>query len=373
MPVKADRFIADRLRFKGRLATVAVTVSFFVIVISLAIAGGFRREIRNGIAGVAGDIMLSEAEPVIPLDSAVIAQLGAVRGVDSVIPVVWKPGIVKGSDDICGVLIKGVPMPDSCSLQAQIPELLARRMQLGPGDTMTTYFVDDKVKARRFTVTEVYQGILDSDQAMVVKVPLADMQRLCGMERSEAGALEVRVSPGYSDGARLKVKADELSWIARMRSSTMQERYPQLFDWLNLIDFNVLAILLLMTIVAGFNMISGLLILLFRNISTIGMLKSMGMGNRGIARVFLRVAARIVLIGMVLGNAAALLFCLVQGSTHLLKLNPANYFVSFVPVHVNVPLVLGVDALAFGAIMLLLLIPTLFIAKVDPAETVRVK
>lgn len=373
MPVRADRFIAEKLRFKGRLATIAVTVSFFVIVISLAIAGGFRREIRSGISGISGDIMLNESEPVIPIDSAMIAHLQAVHGIKSVTPVIWKPGIVKGDDDICGVLVKGMPMPDSCSLNARIPELLARRMKLGPGDAMTTWFVDDKVKARRFTVTEVYPGILDSDQAMVVLVPLADMQRLSGMDRGEAGALEVMVKPEFSEGARLKVKADELSWIARMRSSTMQERYPQLFDWLSLIDFNVVAILLLMTVVAGFNMISGLLILLFRNISTIGMLKSMGMGNRGIARVFLRVAARIVLAGMAMGNAAALLFCLVQGSTHLIKLNPANYFVSFVPVHVNVPLVLGVDALAFGAIMLLLLIPTLFISRVDPARTVRVR
>ena len=120
-------------------------------------------------------------------------------------------------------------------------------------------------------------------------------------------------------------------------------------------------------------MISGLLILLFRHIPTIGMLKSMGMGNRTIARVFLLVAARIVLIGAAIGNAAALLFCLLQDSTHLIKLNPVNYFVSFVPVHVDWGVVLTVDILSFFAIMLLLLIPTLFISKVDPAETVRVR
>ena len=128
-----------------------------------------------------------------------------------------------------------------------------------------------------------------------------------------------------------------------------------------------------MTVVAGFNMISGLLILLFRNISTIGTLKSMGMGNRAIGGVFLRLSARIVAAGMLAGNAFALLFCFIQNSTHLIKLNPENYFVSFVPVSVNLPLVLIVDAVAFGIIMLLLLIPTLFISKVDPAVTVRVK
>lgn len=371
--MKASNFIASRLRFKGRLATIAVTVSFFVMILSLAIAGGFRRELRSGISEISGDIMIGESEPAVSLDQQQLIQLREVRGVETVTPVIWKPGIVKGESDICGVLVKGVPMPDSCSMQASIPELLARRMRLAPGDAMVTYFVDDKVKARRFKVADVYQGILDSDQSMVVKVPLTDMQRLCGMERDEAGALEVRVTPEFAEGAKLAVKADELSWITRMRTSTSVQRYPQIFDWLNLIDFNVLAILLLMTVVAGFNMISGLLILLFRNTSTIGMLKSMGMGDKGIARVFLLVSARIVLTGMVIGNALALLFCLIQGNTHLLKLNPANYFVSYVPVHVNLPLVLITDAAAFLLIMLLLLIPTLFISKVDPAKTVRVR
>ena len=151
----------------------------------------------------------------------------------------------------------------------------------------------------------------------------------------------------------------------------MIRKYPALFSWLDLIDFNVLLILTLMTIVAGFNMISSLLILLFRHVSTIGTLKSMGMTDRDISSVFLRVSSNLVLKGMAIGNAAALLFCLIQGTTHVLKLDPANYFVSFVPVSVNLPMILLADALAYGIIMLLLLIPCLFISKVDPARTVR--
>ena len=130
-------------------------------------------------------------------------------------------------------------------------------------------------------------------------------------------------------------------------------------------------ILVLMTIVAGFNMISGLLILLFRNISTIGTLKSMGMTDRAISEVFLRVAANLVFKGMLIGNAIALLFCLVQGTTRLIRLNPDNYFVSFVPVHVNPLLIVGADVVSFAVILLLLLIPCLFISRVDPATTVR--
>lgn len=126
-----------------------------------------------------------------------------------------------------------------------------------------------------------------------------------------------------------------------------------------------------MTIVAGFNMISGLLILLFRSISTIGTLKSLGMTDRAIAGIFLRVSARLAGIGMLIGNAAALLFCLIQGSTRLIRLNPENYFVSFVPVDINPLGIVLADVSAFAVIMILLLIPSLFISKIDPSETVK--
>ena len=188
------------------------------------------------------------------------------------------------------------------------------------------------------------------------------------------------LAPRLRSRKALAEKTAELGWRAHLgaadseeplRAVAATERFPQLFDWLDLIDFNVYAILLLMTVVAGFNMISGLLILLFRHVSTIGTLKTLGMGNRAVAGVFLRVGARSAAIGMAAGNALALLFCLVQGTTHWIKLNPENYFVSFVPVHVNLPGILLADAAAFAGILLLLLIPTLFISKVDPAQTVK--
>lgn len=380
--MKAGRFISRRLRFKGRLATVAIAVSFFVMIISLAISGGFRQEIRHGIGAISGDVRLSADEEPISIHPSYYDKLLGLQGVESISPAIWKPGIVKGEKDISGVLVKGIPMPDSCSLQARIPAQLARDLRLKEGDRFTTWFIEDKVRARRFTVGGIYEGILDSEGALVVEVPLADMQRLCGWDEDKAGVLEVRLSDRYSSARMSRLKADELYLTALtahgeeeeiLRAATARQRYPQLFDWLDLIDFNVLAIILLMTVVAGFNMISGLLILLFRHISTIGTLKALGMANKQIAGVFLRVAARIVLAGMVIGNGAALLFCLLQDSTHLIRLNPENYFVSFVPVHIDPALVALVDVLAFAVIMLLLLIPTLFISKVDPAKTVRVR
>ncbi len=380
--MKAQSFIARKLRFAGRLSTAAIAVSFFVIVLSMAISAGFRNEIKRGISDISGDISMQGSEEPIPSRPSYYDKLQDVIGVKSITPAIWKPGIVKGSDDISGVLVKGIPMPDSCSMQADIPRTLAKRLGLEQGDSFITYFIGERVQARRFNVNSVYDGIMDSEGSLIVLVPLSDMQRLCGWDSGQVGTLEVKLQTEFTGAAQARAVAEQLyltSYTSSgpdediLRARTAAERYPQLFDWLNLIDFNVVAIILLMTVVAGFNMISGLLILLFRNISTIGTLKSMGMTDKGIAGVFLRVAARSVLLGTLIGNGAALLFCAVQGMTHFIKLNPVNYFVSFVPVHINVPLILAVDAAAFGIIMLLLLIPSVFIARVDPSKTVRVK
>ena len=149
------------------------------------------------------------------------------------------------------------------------------------------------------------------------------------------------------------------------------DRFPQIFEWIALIDFNVLFVLVLMIAVAGVNMISGLLIMLFENISTIGLLKSLGMRNIQIVNVFLTRAAGTVLKGMLIGNVLALLFCVIQTKTHLIPLDPVNYFVSYVPVHIDMTVVLLADLIAFVAIMLLLLLPSLFVLRVDPAQTVK--
>ena len=132
-------------------------------------------------------------------------------------------------------------------------------------------------------------------------------------------------------------------------------------------------ILVLMVIVAGLNMVSGLLILLFENISTIGLLKSMGMTTTDIAKTFLLTSSRLVFKGMLSGNIIGMGLCVLQDATHFLRLNPANYFLSYVPVDLNFLQILLFDAAAYAVIMLILLIPGVFISKVDPAQSVRVK
>ena len=384
--MNAARFISRRLRFEGKIAVVSTAISFFVMILAVAISSGFRHELRGGITAVSGDIQLtapdlnylSENDPV-SLRQPWSDWIGQMEGVRKITPAVYRAGIVRSGDNIHGVLFKGVPDgPDS--LGVRIPSRLAKMLGLEKGDRLPAYFVGERVKVRNFRVDDIYPAILSGDENLVVFAGLPDMQRLNGWEEDEVSAIELELSDKRN--AALTAMTGHIGTMILLMTpedkdtvlaTSALDKYPQIFSWLDLIDLNVVIILVLMTIVAGFNMISGLLILLFRNISTIGTLKSLGMTDRSISEVFLRVASDIVLKGMLAGNAAALLFCAVQGATHLLKLNPENYFVSFVPVRVNLMTVAAADIAAYVVIMLLLLIPGLFVSRVDPARTVRVR
>ncbi len=393
----ASFFIARRLRFKGKIAITSIAISFLVMILAVSVSAGFRQEIRNGLSVLAGDIclvppsanILDEDSPI-EKNASYMPFVEKVEGIKEIIPVAYRAGIIKNSDEIQGSLVKGIPvsaqtvyevsLPDSVRFPVAIPSRLAEIAGLKVGDRMLTYFVGENVKARQFNVASIYESIVEADDKLVVYANLEDIQRVNGWDENGVSALEILLDDNSE--ANIQEACSEIGSLVNMYSSDDEasvialssvSQYPQLFDWLNLIDFNVLFILLLMTIVAGFNMISGLLIMLFENISTIGLLKSLGMTDKAISKVFLSSSAVLVLKGMLWGNVLAVLFCIIQDTTHILKLNPENYFVSYVPVNLDFTMILAADIISFAVIMLLLLIPCLFISKVDPAETVRVK
>ena len=385
----ASLFIASKLRFKGKVAMICIAVSYLVMIIAVSISSGFRHELRSSLSEISGDVLLSSPDLNVmgedrPLDLSdpALAYVESSELVSEMLPVVWRAGIVRHEGNMHGVVVKGVPSEsaDSVSLGVSIPRALAQSAGLRPGDKMLTYFIGEQLKARQFNVISVYDPLVQTDDRHVVYASLADMQRLNGWDAGQVSAVEVHLAEGLDDEEDITSAAAEISFMIGVSHEdpdivavSSVSRYPQLFNWLSLIDFNVGIILLLMTIVAGFNMISGLLILLFENTSTIGILKSLGMNHRAISKVFLVASARLVGMGMLAGNVLALLFCLIQGTTHLLKLDPENYYVSFVPVNMDLGMILLADVVSFIVIMVLLLIPCIFISKVDPARTVRIR
>lgn len=375
--MKAEGFIARHLHPKGKMAIVAIAISFLVMIVAVAVSSGFSHEIRDAVAAVTGDIIVSNTagdwyNPSDPVEetSATLSKILGIKGVKSAEPAIYRGGIAKGGDAIAGAMFKG-SRADTVSMQARIPSSLARTLGLGEGDDLVAYFVGEKTKVRKFRIASVYDSSVDTGENPLIYVPASDLRRLNGWNGDESSVIEVLLEDNIGSRRSIKEMAAMTGSITGLAAVAAVDSYAQLFDWLDLIDYNVYAILVLMTVVTGFNMISGLLILLLRNISTIGTLKSLGMTDRGIAGVFLRVGARITGIGVLAGNAAALLFCLIQGTTHLIRLNPDNYFVSFVPVHVSPLQILAADAAAFAVIMILLLLPCLFISRIDPSLTVK--
>lgn len=390
----ASLFISRRLRFKGKIAMASIAISFLVMIIAVSVSSGFRHEIREGISSVCGDVQLlplnmnflDDTSPI-EADASYVPFVKEIEGVESLIPVIYRAGIVRHNEDIHGILLKALPIeylpfekPDSVSLAVSIPRRLSELTGIREGDRMLTYFIGSKVRARQFNVVSVYDSVIAADDKLIVYADLSDLQRLNGWSENQVSAMEIMLDD--ESGNRVGDKTDEISFAVysysleddtTVMATSCESKYPQIFDWLNLMDFNVLFILILMTVVAGFNMISGLLIMLFESISTIGLLKTLGMTDKAIAKVFLSSSAVLTIKGMAIGNALAIIFCIFQSTTHLLKLNPVNYFVSYVPVYPDFSLILTADIIAFAAIMLLLLIPCVFISKVDPAETVRVR
>ncbi len=387
----AERFISRKLRFKGNVAAVAIAVSFLVIIVAVAVSSGFRHEIRDGVAAMVGDIRITpytsgDSEPVpMPLHLAAEDDILAIPGVSALEPSVVRAGIVKSGEVIHGVIVKGVSSFSGAtdasfsglsreSLGVSIPTRLSEITGLGVGDKLTTYFIGEKVRVRQFNIVAVHRDILEADDNLLVYASLADMQRLNGWSSEEVSCIDVRLKESHRGKDSQEAIAAKVGWAVREESlyvSTSARTYPQIFDWLELLDLNVTIILILMTLVAGFNMVSGLLIMVLRNISTIGTLKTMGMNDGAIGKVFVQSGALAALKGLLWGNALALLFCLVQAKTHFISLDPENYFVSFVPIHVSVPSILAADVVAYLGIILMLWLPARLIARVDPSKTVK--
>ena len=374
-------FISRKLKFQGNVAAVAIAVSFFVIIVAVAVSSGFRHAVREGVAAMTGDIRITpytsgDSDPVpMSLHLEQEEAIKAIPGVAALEPSVVRAGIVKNGDVIHGVIVKGVPgQGGNDALSVSIPHRLSEITGLGVGDGLTTYFIGQKVKVRQFNIVNVHRDTLEADDNLLVYADIKDMQRVCEWTEDQVSCIDVRLRESHRGKASQEEIAARIGWIlddSSLYVSPSVRTYPQIFDWLSLLDFNVAVILILLTLVAGFNMVAGLLIMVLRNIPTIGTLKTMGMQDSAIGKVFVRSGAVAAFKGMLWGNALALLFCLVQGTTHLIPLDPENYFVSFVPVHVSIPAILLADAAAYAGILLLLWLPARLIARVDPSKTVK--
>lgn len=408
--MSAERFIATKLakggerwsRTSNTIAWVSVALSIAIMVIAIAVVAGFKREIRGRATGFMGSVMLVQpgqapVNELYPFSEKLSYRdlVCAIPGVESFSGVAWRSGLVKTESDIEGLYFKGVDSLydfsffKDCLVEGELPDYhgrisndvlisrpTARKLGFRPGDELVVYFIGEKVNVRKFRISGLYEAGLEEIDSQMAVADRRHVQRLNGWAADEVSSIEIRTSPGVpveTMSSRIEDVIFEYSEDddTALFITTVKRLYGHLFDWLALLDLNVWMVLLLMVVVAGFNMISAVLIILFEQISTIGLLKALGMTSHEVGKVFLLRAGALVGKGMIWGNVVGIGLCLIQKFTNVMRLDPANYFVDSVPVALSFPQLLLLNIGAGLLIMAIVTLSTRFIARVSPDRNLR--
>ncbi len=388
-----------------RIAVLSVALGIAVMILAVAVMMGFKQEVSRKMAGFAAHATLTDlrsvngidAHPVLRtahLESLVAAEEGFVR----LAPYALKGGIVRTADAVEGVVLKGIDATYDQTLLAEwltagalpriadsartkdllLSEVLARRLRLGVGDRVEMLFVeaDEQPRRDRFRISGLYaSGMEEMDRSLLI-TDLRNVQRLSNWTVDQITGYEIITSDldrasefaGRLDRTLLFDDAEETRNLAVL---SLQERYPSVFDWLKAHDVNTAVVIVIMLVVAFFNMTSALLVLVLERTRMIGLLKALGMRNAPLRRIFLYRAAFIALRGLVWGNLFGVGCCLVQLLWHPLKLDAEGYLLSEVPVALGWEWLLVLNVGFVVTIVALLLIPTAIISTVKPDETIR--
>ena len=324
-----------------RIAMAGIAIGLAVMIISVAVVIGFKHQVRDKVVGLSSDILVTSMDeaqsyqttPVVANDSLVHV-LQAVPSVSHVQRYATKPGMIMTSDNFQGMVLKGIAQEYDTNflkehlLEGEIPSFtdstasnevvisktIADRLSLKVGDKLYTYYLEDNIRARRLTVAGIYQTNFSAYDDLFLITDLYTVVRLNNWKRDQVGGVEIEVS----DYALLEQINEDIRGLLNEKtdcygsvyySRTVEEVYPQIFAWLDLLDINVWVILILMVGVAGFTMISGLLIIILERTNMIGVLKALGADNTSVRKVFLSFSVMLIRQGMLWGNVVALLFC----------------------------------------------------------------
>lgn len=386
-----------------RVAVAGIALGLAVMILSVAIVIGFKKEVRNKVIGFGSHIQITnfesnssyELQPLAVSDS-LVAHLASMEGIRHVERFATKPGMLKTDQDFQGIVLKGVDTdfdwtffksnllegdtlaidPDKRTTDVVISSYLANLLGLKLDDSFLTYFVQDEVRARKFHIVGIYEtGFVDYDKLFIL-ADIKQIRRLNDWEADEVSGLELLVD----DYDRLDPIAEAVYFDMAERQDrlgntfytrSIKELNPMIFSWLDVLDINVVVILVLMLAVAGFTMISGLLIIILERANMIGILKALGENNDSIRKIFLYVSFFLIGKGLLWGNAIGASLCLIQSLFHVVKLDPAVYYLDAVPIDLSVGSLLLLNIGSLAASLLMMLGPTYLITKIDPVKSIR--
>lgn len=409
-----ERFIAKRLygsdgSAKGGsrpaivIATIGIALGLAVMIVTMAVTRGFRNQIRDIVRGFTQHITVTNyqmnfgtTEQPITCDEALFLECENVEEIEQVQRFIHKPGIIKTDSLFHGFILKGIGEEYDLSFfkskltKGFIPQAndsidgnwillsqdIAEKMMLDTGDKIDLYFMQNSIRARRATVTGIFKtNFSEYDQVFGI-TDIEMLQRLNGWDSNQASGIEIRLTDEkhlyqtYETVREIMNRADERNDEAYL-IETMEDLNAGLFAWLDVLNVNVVAILVLMLGISGFTMISGLLIIIFERTATIGTLKALGADNATVRKIFLHFATRIIGKGMLIGNTIGIAIVLLQQYLHIIPLDPASYYVDTVPMELGLGWLIVLNIVMFTLSMLMLLAPSAIISRIYPSKSLR--
>ncbi|MBS9523087.1 ABC transporter permease [Litoribacter ruber] len=398
-------FIAKRISFKRtggftgtihNIAVASISIGLAILLIAFLILGGFRHVIAEKVFSFTGHYQVHRFSAGNILDDTPTSKNSQFYNNYQDIPYIshvqefaQKPGLLKGDEEVEGVILKGVGESydvatfstslkegrfinfddQAASNEILISRTISNKLLLAVGDKITMYFVQDPPRFRRFEVVGIYETFLEDFDDRIIIGDIQTIRNLNGWSKDKVGGFEVFIN----DPKKIDQYADDFyDWVDYdLNVVKVTDKYIQIFDWLLLLNNNVYVFLVLILFVAAFNMVSILFILIMERTQMIGILKALGSRNRQIRRIFVWNGIRIIGRGMLIGNLVGLGFGFLQDHFRLIKLDPENYYMDYVPVHWEWPYLIGINILILVVTTAVLFIPAMMIANVKPIKAIR--
>ncbi len=385
-----------------KIAIAAIAIGIVMMLIAIATGVGLKHKIREKVAAFNGHIQISNYDnntsdvsvAPVSLIQDFYPEFKDISGISHVQAVATKGGIIRTEDTFEGMLAKGVGkdynwtvfeeyivdgvLPDfsgKLNDEVLLSRMMANRLQLKVGDSFFSFFLKEgdasKVpNNRKFKITGIYDSGFEEFDATYVFVDIRHIQRMNKWEATEIGNFEVFIE----DFDQLEEKSNEIygKTLADLDTQNIKTKYFRIFEWINLFDFNIALIIGIMIIVGGINMITALLVLILERTQMIGVLKALGSENWSIRKVFLYNATYLIAIGLLWGNGIGLGLLYLQDKFRLFKFpNPEEYYIEYIPVHIDVPTILLLNLGVMLLCLVMLLLPSYIITKITPVKAIK--
>ncbi|MCB2197636.1 MAG: ABC transporter permease [Bacteroidetes bacterium] len=405
----AKRIFSDKTVKKGisqpivTIAVIGIALGLAVMILSVAIVTGFKSEISNKVIGFGSHIQILNYDSNLSFETAPINKqqsfyddLNNLKGIKNIQPFAIKAGIIKTQEDIQGIVLKGVDGSFDWSFFDQnmvagetfrvndtaktndivISNYVAKLLKLNVGDRIATYFIQDPPRMRPFQIKGIYETSLAEFDEKFALIDIKHIQKLNNWDDNQISGFEILLDD-FSELDKMSQDVHDIVGFhfnpdgTKLKVVSIREKYPQMFDWLDLTDMNVYIILALMIAVAGFNMVSGLLILILERTNMIGILKAMGTKNWSIRKIFLYQSAFLISKGLLWGNIIGILICFVQIKFQIFKLDPTSYYLDAVPINLKIWHILALNSGTLAITIVMLIVPSYIISRLSPEKTIR--